>query len=177
MSGAAQSATSLGSKTGYPARVEASEFTEERFFGAIADAAGRVLLIGRRAMVALGIPVLTADYDLWVHFDDVEKLNAAVAPLDLFPNRLPEEARQSSRYVLENDEHVDVMVARAATTPAGERLAFEEAWSRRQRIGLGSTTICVPCLDDLVTTKRWSMREKDVRDIQLIEALRRGKSS
>lgn len=79
--------------------MEASEFTEERFFGAIADGAGRVLLIGRRAMVALGIPVLTADYDLWVHFDDVEKLNAAVAPLDLLPNRSPEEARRSGRYV------------------------------------------------------------------------------
>jgi hypothetical protein len=155
--------------------VEGGEFTEERFFGAIAGSGARVLLIGRRAMVALGIPVLTADYDLWVAFDDVETLNAALAPLDLVATRSPDEARRTGRYVLENDEHVDVMVARAATTPAGEKLAFDDAWTRRQTVMFETVPVAIPCTDDLVTTKRWSMREKDVRDIQLIEALRRTK--
>jgi hypothetical protein len=155
--------------------VEAGEFTEERFFGAIAASGARVLLIGRRAMVALGIPVLTADYDLWVAFDDVETLNVALAALDFVPNRAPDEARRTGRYVLENDEHVDVMVARAATTPAGERLAFDDAWVRRQSVAFEAVQVAIPCVDDLMTTKRWSMREKDVRDIQLIEALRRTK--
>jgi hypothetical protein len=159
----------------YAGSVEGGEFTEERFFGAIAESGARVLLIGRRAMVALGIPVLTADYDLWVCFDDVENLNVALAVLDLVPNRSPEEARRMGRYVLENDEHVDVMVARAATTPVGERLAFDDAWSRREMVVFDAFRVAVPCMDDLVTTKRWSMREKDVRDIQLIEALRRAK--
>ena len=153
--------------------MEGGEFTEERFFGAIAGSGARVLLIGRRAMVALGIPVLTADYDLWVGFEDVENLNAALAALDFVPSRSPDEARRTGRYVLENDEHIDVMVARAATTPAGERLAFEDAWTRRQTVAFEAVQVAIPCLDDLVTTKRWSMREKDVRDIQLIEALRR----
>jgi hypothetical protein len=153
--------------------VEASEFTEERFFGAISTSGARALLIGRRAMVAIGIPVLTADYDLWVHFDDIEKLNGSLAPLDLVPNRSPEEARRTGRYVLENDEHVDVMIARAATTPAGERLAFDDAWGRRSTVEVCGVAVAVPCIDDLVMTKRWSMREKDVRDIQMIEALRR----
>ncbi len=155
--------------------MEGSEFTEEWFFGAIARSGARVLLIGRRAMVALGIPVLTADYDLWVHFDDIEKLNLALAPLDLVPTRTPGEARQGGRYVLENDEHVDVMVARAATTAAGDRLAFDDAWARRQTVTFESVEVALPCTDDLIMTKRWSMREKDVRDIQLIEALRRTK--
>jgi len=155
--------------------VEGGEFTEERFFGAIATSGARVLLIGRRAMVALGIPVLTADYDLWVGFEDVEKLNVALAALDLVPNRSPDEARRAGRYVLENDEHVDVMVARAATTSTGERLAFDDAWLRRQTVSFEDVEMAIPCTDDLVTTKRWSMREKDVRDIQLIEALRRTK--
>ena len=34
-------------------------------------------------MVVLGLPVLTADYDFWVHSDDVEKLNIAARPFDL----------------------------------------------------------------------------------------------
>ncbi len=155
--------------------MEGTEFTEERFFGAIAASEARVLLIGRRAMVALGIPVLTADYDLWVCFEDIEKLNAALAPIDLAPNKTPDEARRTGRYVLENDEHVDVMVARAATTRAGSRLAFDEAWSRRQLVQFEEASIALPSLDDLVTTKQWAAREKDARDIQLIEALRRSK--
>ena len=155
--------------------MEGSEFTEEAFFGALASSGARVLLIGRRAMVALGIPVLTADYDLWVSFDDVEALNAALAPLGLAPTRTPDEARRSGRYVLENDEHVDVMVARAAATPAGEKLAFDDAWSRRQTVKCGAADVALPSTDDLITTKRWAMREKDIHDIQLIEALRRAK--
>src|ERR1019366_1278792 len=43
--------------------VERGECTEERFFGAIAESGARALLIGRRAMVALGIPVLNAAPD------------------------------------------------------------------------------------------------------------------
>jgi hypothetical protein len=155
--------------------VHGSEFTEERFFRAIADSGARVLLIGRRAMVALGIPVLTADYDLWVALEDVARLNVALAALDFVPSRSPDEAVRTGRYVLENDEHVDVMLARAATTPTGETLAFDDAWARRQTVLLESVPIAIPCTEDLVTTKRWSMREKDVRDIQLIEALRRTK--
>ena len=42
------------------------EFDEVEFFRAIAASGARALLIGRRALVALGIPVLTADYDFWL---------------------------------------------------------------------------------------------------------------
>jgi hypothetical protein len=44
--------------------MEATAFDEEALFSAIARSGVRALLIGRRALVALGIPVLTADYDL-----------------------------------------------------------------------------------------------------------------
>ena len=66
--------------------MEATEFDEEALFSVIARSGVRSLLIGRRALVALGIPVLTADYDLWIHTDDIATLNAAVEPLDLYPN-------------------------------------------------------------------------------------------
>ena len=52
-----------------------SEFDEVVFFSAIEKSGARTLLIGRRALILLGIPVLTADYDLWVHIDDIESLN------------------------------------------------------------------------------------------------------
>jgi hypothetical protein len=155
--------------------MEGTEFSEEAFFAAIAASGARALLIGRRALLALGAPVLTADYDFWAAFDDVETLNAAVAPLGLYPNRTPAEARRVGRYVLENDEHVDVLIARAATTVAGEKLSFDDAWSRRQTVRCGAVDVAMPSLDDLITTKRWSMREKDVVDIQFIEKLKRTK--
>lgn len=131
------------------------------------------MLIGRRAMVALGIPALTADYDLWIHIDDIEALNGAVSPLGLAPDRSPQAARQRGRYVLENDEHVDVLVARAApTADTGERVAFDDVWGRRVTIPYDERlTIAIPTIEDLVRTKRWGLRQKDIADIQLLQAL------
>ncbi len=148
-------------------------FDEDSFFRVIEASGARVMLIGRRALVALGIPVLTADYDLWLHFDDVELLNRAMATIDHFPTHEPAEARARGRYVFENDEHVDVVIARSATTKRGALLTFDEAWARHQTVAYGtSVRIAVPSLADLILTKEWAMRTKDVTDIQLLEALR-----
>jgi hypothetical protein len=46
--------------------VEGSEYDEGAFFRAVAGSWAPALLIGRRALIALGIPVLTADYDFWL---------------------------------------------------------------------------------------------------------------
>ncbi|MEE8148427.1 MAG: hypothetical protein V3T24_12535, partial [Longimicrobiales bacterium] len=50
--------------------MKGSDFDESEFFRAIQDSRARALLIGRRALVALGIPVLTADYDFWIHLSE-----------------------------------------------------------------------------------------------------------
>jgi hypothetical protein len=156
--------------------MEAAAFDEEELFAAIARSGARSLLIGRRALVALGIPVLTADYDLWVHPDDVPALNDALAPLDLEPNRTPDEARARGRYVLEGDEHIDVLVARQASTKDGVALRFEDAWARRSAIPYSAgVSLAMPCIDDLILTKRWSLRPKDVADIEMLEKLKRSR--
>jgi hypothetical protein len=46
------------------------------------------------------LPVLTNDYDFWIHGEDIAAFNDAVASFDLFPSRTPEEARWAGRYVL-----------------------------------------------------------------------------
>jgi hypothetical protein len=154
--------------------VQGSEFDEAEFFRSIAASGVRVLLIGRRALVALGIPVLTADYDFWLHTDDIATFNAAVDPMGLFPSRAPDEARARGRYVLENDERVDVLVARRVPTVDGVRVAFDELWSRRLPLEVApGVEIAVPALDDLILTKRFGGRPKDLEDIRLLEALRR----
>ena len=154
--------------------MQGSEFDEAEFFRAIAESAARALLIGRRALVALGIPVLTADYDFWLHIDDIAAFNAAVRPQGLFPTRTPEEARGRGRYVLENDERVDVLVARTVPTVDGVRVSFDDVWARRRALQVApGVTLPVPTLDDLILTKRFGGRPKDFEDIRLLEALRR----
>jgi hypothetical protein len=154
--------------------VQGSEFDEAVFFSAIAASGARALLIGRRALVALGIPVLTADYDFWIHIDDIAVFNAAIEPLGLVPTRTAEEARGRGRYVLENDERVDVLVARTVPTVDGLRVAFDDVWSRRRALEVAAgAAIAMPALDDLILTKRFAGRPKDLEDIRLLEALRK----
>ncbi len=152
--------------------MEGSTFDEVAFFRAVAAAGVRALLIGRRAMVLLGVPVMTADYDYWLSIDDVERFNALARAFELHPTHPPDAARARGRYVLEGDEHVDVLVARRQSTRDGVPLAFDDAWARRETLDLGDATLAVPSLDDLIATKRWSMRPRDLADIELLEALR-----
>jgi hypothetical protein len=149
--------------------MQASEFDEQGFFTAIAQAGVRALLIGRRALVVLGAPVLTADYDFWIHADDIDKFNAAAAEFDLLPSHTAEEARGRGRYVLENGEHVDVLVARAQPTIDGERVFFDDIWTRRR--SHGKSGIALPAIRDLMATKRFAARPKDAEDLRFLARL------
>lgn len=158
--------------------MQAGEFSDEDFFRVVAESGARALLIGRRALILLGAPVMTSDYDLWLHFDDAEKLNAAFAAVDHYPNRTPDEARRTGRYVIENGERVDVMLARSAPSPSGPALEFDAAWSHRQEIPVSKTiSISLPSIDDLITTKKWGSRARDLLDIQFLEGLRTAKGT
>jgi hypothetical protein len=153
--------------------VEANHFEEAGFFSAIATKEVRALLIGRRALIALGLPLLTRDYDFWIHADDIAPFNAAASGFDLFPSHSPEEARARGRYVLENDEKVDVLVARTVFTVDNVKVSFEEVWPRRRMIEVSSgVQTAIPSLDDLILTKRFGARPKDAEDIRMLEALR-----
>lgn len=155
--------------------MQGSAFDEIGFFREIERSGARALLIGRRALVALGLPVLTGDYDFWIHIDDAAAFNAAAEPFGLHPSRTPAEARRFGRYVLENDERVDVLVARSVPTVDGARVAFDEIWPRRRALDVGAgVRVHVPALDDLIATKRFAARPKDLEDIRLLGTLRGG---
>jgi hypothetical protein len=153
--------------------MKATDFDELAFFRAVQASGARALLIGRRALVVLGLPVLTADYDFWLHIDDIERFNQAAQPFDLVPTHAPDEARRRGRYVLENDERVDVLIARAVPTVQGHVVAFTEVWMRRRiEILAADTTVDLPSIPDLILTKRFAARPKDLEDIRLLEILR-----
>jgi hypothetical protein len=153
--------------------VPADDFDEPAFFRAIDESGARALLIGRRALVALGLPVLTADYDFWVHPEDVALFNAAAAPFGLVPSHAPEAVKSRGRYVLENDEHMDIIAAPFVTTTDGQQIHFDDLWSRRVALPLSAgASLVIPSLDDLIATKRLGERPKDLEDIRLLQALR-----
>jgi len=130
------------------------------------------MLIGRRALVLLGLPVLTADYDFWIAIDEIEALNTVAEPFELRPTHTPAEARGRGRYVLENDEHIDVLVARSLTTIDGRTLEFEALWQRRQTVALDDVQVALPSIDDLILTKQVGSRPKDLEDIRLLRVLK-----
>jgi hypothetical protein len=54
------------------------------------------------------------------------------------------------------------------------RVAFDDVWSRRRGLEMApGVTLAVPGLDDLILTKRFGGRRKDLEDIRLLEALRK----
>jgi hypothetical protein len=144
--------------------MEPSVFDEVAFFRALDQSRARALLIGRRALVLLGLPVLTADYDFWLSIDDIPAFNAVGKQFDLHPNRTPEEARRHGRYVLENDEHIDVLISRSVPTIDGHVLEHDALWSRRRVVALADTRVYLPSLDDLILTKQVATRPKDLED-------------
>lgn len=151
--------------------MDAEEFDEIGFFRAIEASGARSLLIGRRALIVLGIPVLTADYDLWIAADDAALLNEALGRLDMVPNRSPEEARKVGRYVIENGERVDVLIARQVSTVDGVPVRFEDVLARSRVLETSTgTRIRIPSTDDLILTKRFALRAKDIADIRLLES-------
>jgi len=65
-----------------------------------------------------------------------------------------------------------VLVARQAPTKEGMAVRFDDVWSRRQSIPYTvQIHIAVPSVDDLILTKRWSLRPKDIDDIELLRKL------
>lgn len=153
--------------------MQGPEFDELAWFERIHQSGARALLIGRRALVVLGLPVLTADYDFWIAIDDIVPFNEAASIAGLSPTHAPDEARRRGRYALENDEHVDVLVAREVPTMEGTPVRFEDLWGRRRTLTLGSATpLHVPSIDDLILTKRFVARPKDLEDIRLLTILK-----
>jgi hypothetical protein len=151
---------------------EPSVFDEVEFFRALHRSGAGALLIGRRALVFLGLPVLTADYDFWIAMDDIAAFNAVGARFHLHPTRTPDEARQQGRYVLQNDERIDVLVARSVPTIDGQVLDFGTLWTRRQAVLLADVEVYLPALDDLILTKQVDSRPKDLEDIRLLRILK-----
>ena len=70
--------------------------------------------------------------------------------------------------MLENDEHIDVLVARSVPALDGTRVEFESLWERKTSVELsGGVRVHLPAISDLILTKQVASRPKDAEDIRL----------
>jgi hypothetical protein len=66
-----------------------------------------------------------------------------------------------------------VLVGRSVPTIEGLPVVFEEVWARRRALSLDSgVDVQLPAIDDLILTKRFSARSKDLEDIRLLRILK-----
>jgi hypothetical protein len=55
----------------------------------------------------------------------------------------------------------------------GGRVSFDEVWERRQLLAYSPDVhVAIPHLDDLISTKRFGARAKDISDVELLLALK-----
>jgi hypothetical protein len=94
---------------------------------------------------------------------DIQLLNGALEPFGLVPTCTPDEARRRGRYVLENLEIVDVLVARSVPPVDGVHVSFNDVWARHRDLELApGANVALPALEDLIATKRFRARPKDL---------------
>ena len=104
--------------------------------------------------------------------DDIDTFNAVAGQFDLSPSLTSDDARRRVRYVLENDEHIDVLVARSVPDVTGTAIAFDDLWLRRRAIRVADVDVAIPAIDDLIATKQFAARPKDLEDISLLRLLK-----
>lgn len=156
----------------------------EPIFAALNRSGVRYVVVGGVATVLHGHARLTVDVDLVVDLAPEEAMKAMVAleRLGLVP-RIPVEARDfadpavRARWI--RDKHMKVFPLIDPSDPLRQvdvfvepPMEFTTLWERADIVDLGSTTVRVACLDDLIAMKRAAGRRQDLADIEALEAIR-----
>lgn len=130
----------------------------------------KYLIIGRRAVVLYGAPVLTADYDFWIDSNEKDKV------LAYFVNKgctLPdsEERRKPIVQVYAGPKKIDLFFHDAIRNLEGELIEFESCYGRAtiKEDPEQDIFFYIPSIDDLIKTKK--IRKENVKDLQDIEYL------
>jgi len=136
----------------------------------------RYLIIGRRAVVLYGAPLLTADYDFWVDLSQKEKV------LSYFGKKGCDlsDSEQSSKpiiHVYAGPMKIDLFFHEAVRNIEGELIEFRSCYERATLKEDPEQDIFfrIPCIDDLIKTKK--IRKENVKDLQDIEYLLKAKNS
>jgi hypothetical protein len=135
----------------------------------------RYLIIGRRAVVLYGGPVLTGDYDLWIHPEDKKKtLSFLLDELD-FELSHPPDTRRPIVTAFSGMKRYDLFFQRSVRTVDRETIDFEACYrdSVLKEDPGNKLAFRVPSIDDLIRLKK--IRQPNAKDGQDIEYLLKAK--
>jgi hypothetical protein len=135
----------------------------------------RYLIIGRRAVILYGGPVLTGDNDIWIHTSDRRKaLSFLAEEFDLELSH-PVDTKRPIVTGFSGMKKYDLFFQRSARNIENERIEFDECYRNSVLVEDPSKSIYfrVPSIDDLIRLKK--IRKPNVRDAQDIEYLLQAK--
>jgi hypothetical protein len=130
----------------------------------------RHLIIGRRAVILYGGPVLTGDNDIWIHRADREKALSLLKNLD-FELSHPVDTKRPIVTAFSGMKKYDLFFHKSAKNLEDEAIDFDECYRSSTLIEDPSKDISfrVPSIDDLIRLKK--IRKPNVKDEQDIEYL------
>lgn len=134
----------------------------------------RSLIIGRRAVILYGGPVLTADYDLWINPDDRQ------TALEIFQDMgcelsHPPDTKKPIVTGFSGIKKFDLFFHRGIKNIKGITIEFDKCFENSELIEDPAEGIAfrVPSIDDLINMKQ--IREHNIKDEQDIEYLLKAK--
>lgn len=161
--------------------MEPSDF--DAIFIALQAAQVRYIVVGGVAVVLHGSPRFTADLDLVIALED-ENVRSALAALERlgYRPRAPVPVQQFAdpemRRSWIEDKGLTVFSLWSPDHPATEidlfveePFPFDEAYARAVQADLGTSTVTVVSVSDLIALKRRAGRPKDLADISALEAM------
>lgn len=133
------------------------------------------LIIGRRAVVLYGGPVLTADHDLWIRPSD-RRTALSLLAYDLgFELSHPPETKRPIVTGYSGMKKYDLFFYRRITNREGENIEFDRCYADSSLLEDEDLHIRfrVPSIEDLIRLKK--IRQPNVKDEQDIEYLLKAK--
>lgn len=133
----------------------------------------RYLIIGRRAVILYGGPVLTADNDLWIHPADKRKTLSLLLEKFGFELSHPPDTKRPIVTGFSGMKKYDLFFQRSVRNMEGETIEFEECYKNSTTKRDVDLSFRIPSIDDLIRLKK--IRKPNVKDEQDIEYLLKAK--
>jgi predicted nucleotidyltransferase len=156
----------------------------EPLLAALVDSGTRFVVVGGVAVVLHGHLRFTADLDVALDLSADDPLRAvdAMTSVGLVP-LMPVEARDfadaeiRARWV--KTQHLVVFSLADPDDPfrrvdifAEDPIPFEDLWARSKPVRLGSISVRVAAIDDLISMKRAAGRLQDLADVDALERIK-----
>ncbi len=135
----------------------------------------RYLLIGRWAVAQHGAPVVTADYDLWLHPSNRRRFFQLLETV--FDAELPDPGQRNRPLVTAyvGPDKIDCFSPKKIVNDEGEELVFDQVYARAEikKNPKEHLSIRVPNIDDLIALKKFTQNDplKQARNLEDIRYL------